>query len=93
MLKCRLINQCISFADPARIDRVSDLGLNEIGAGRPVDRVQRANGSTVVLRCPTTGIPEETTMWYRVTEDSRGCFVETLISDLPDQDQLARHSE
>lgn len=78
----------IIITDPARIIRVGDLpDMAFIGAGRPMEVVQRNNGSTVTLRCPTTGITEETTVWRRITENSEGCLVETELTDLPQEQQ------
>ena len=81
----------ISHIDPARIDRRVDIGDVDIGAGRAEDVILRANGTDVRLRCPTSGITEETTSWRRIVQTSDGCLVESSIGDLSDP-QRSRHS-
>ena len=70
------------IADPANIDRLVGLGggMDVYGAGRPGDVVVRPNNLPVTLRCPTSGITEETTGWRRVIEDNTGCLVEEPIT-------------
>jgi hypothetical protein len=61
-----------------------DLDAGHLGAGRPGDVVVGTVDTPAFLRCPTSGIPDETTEWRRVVEDSTGCFVEQPISDMTD---------
>ena len=71
------------IAAPARIDRLVQFGVGEmdhIGAGRPEDVVVGPDNLPVTLRCPTSGITEETTGWRRVIEDGTGCLVEEPIT-------------
>ena len=79
--------------DPARIVRMGvPLPQGHLGAGQFEMAIQRDNDTTVVLRCPTSGITEETTSWRRIVENSDGCLVEVAIEDL-DEPQRSRHIE
>ena len=73
------------YADPAEIDRtVPFIDPDHLGAGRPEDVVVGTIDTPETLRCPTSGIPDETTQWWRVVEDSTGCFIEQPISSSTD---------
>lgn len=72
-----------TMTDPATIEREVDFAvITHIGAGRPGDVLEQPINQPVTLRCPTSGITEETTQWRRVVEDSTGCFVEQPITDM-----------
>ena len=56
--------------------------MAHIGAGRPEDILLGIANTAVTLRCPTSGITDETTVWRRVMEDSTGCLVEETITSM-----------
>ena len=63
--------------------------MGQLGAGRLDGVAVRAPNTTVTLRCPTTGITDETTTWNRVVEDATGCLVEVPIMSTDPNDRLS----
>ena len=70
-----------NYADPAEIDRtIGFVDPGHLGAGRPDDVRVGTVDTAVTLRCPTSGIPDEMTEWWRVVEDMNGKLIEEVIS-------------
>ena len=70
-----------THSDPARINRVDDLGSpGALGVGR-FNKLQVVPANTsVTLFCPTSGIPTPMDSWRRVTVNELGMAMEVVIT-------------
>ncbi len=70
----------VVVVDPARVNRLGAVALNEIAAGQTSSIQVVPEGSPVTLICPTSGIGEPETSWSRIIINMDGTAEEEPLN-------------
>ncbi len=70
------------------MDTSITLQPGELGPGRANSVQEVLNGESVILACPTSGIDDPVTMWFRVMVDAAGLCSEVPVDDSDPQLEL-----